>query len=44
MAGGRAGVLDGVWKVASITLEVVEVGIGIDGLCRATAVVDFVSV
>ena len=44
MADGRAGVLDGIWKAASITLEVVEVGVRIDGLCRATEVVGFVSV
>jgi hypothetical protein len=31
MAGGRAGVLDGIWKVASITLEEVEVAVGIQG-------------
>jgi len=42
MAEGRAGVLDGIWKAASITLEVVEVGVPIDSLCRATEVVDFV--
>ena len=28
----------------SITLEVLEVGVRIDGLCRAIEVVDFVSV
>ena len=32
MAGGRAGVLDGIWKVASMVLEVAEVGVGIDSL------------
>jgi len=43
MADGRAGVLDGIWKAALITLEEVEVGVRIDGLCRAIEVVDFIS-
>ena len=44
MADGRAGALDVIWNAASITLEEVEVGVRIDGLCRATEVLDFVLV
>ena len=44
MADGRAGVLHGIWKAALITLEVVEVGVRFNSLCRAMEVVDFVSV
>ena len=44
MADSRAGILDVIWKAASITLKVVEVGVRIDCLCRAMEVVDFESV
>ena len=45
MADSSTTVLDGIWKAASITLEVVVDGVCTNGLYRATVVLaDFASV